>query len=83
MEVLLQVQGIGSNLHITSKYVFTLIYFLAIDEAGQAILAEIKREIHIVKQLKARMLMRNDVFVPEEFAIDLKDQKTKIHSYKV
>lgn len=82
MEVLLQVQGIGSNLHITSKYVFTLIYFLAVDEAGQAILAEIKTEIHIVKDLKARMLIRNNVFVPEGFAIDLKDQKTKIHSCK-
>lgn len=73
---------IGSTLHITNRYIFTPIYFPAVDENGQAILAEIKKEIHIVKDLKAQMLIRNDVLVPEEFAIDLKDQKATIHSCK-
>ena len=42
MKILLQVQRIGSISHITNRYVFTPIYFLAIDEDGQAIFVEIK-----------------------------------------
>lgn len=82
IEVPLQVRGIGSNSHITNRYVFTPIFFPAIDEAGQAILAEIQRKIHIIKDLKAQMLIGNHILIPEGFAIDLKDKKAKIHSCK-
>lgn len=66
-------QEIGFTLYITNRYIFTPIYFLAVDKDSQIILVEIKKKIHIVKDLKVQILIGNNILPPERFAIDLKD----------
>ena len=65
----ISVRGIGANKHQTDEYVVLPIY-LPGKKQNEDVMAMISpREIHIVDQLKAQMLVGNDILQPEKIDI--------------
>ncbi len=56
----LKVRGVGSTKHETDEYVSVTIYFPGQKERKEA-LAFITRELHLVDDLRAKMLLGNDI----------------------
>ena len=75
----IRVRGLGSNVHETSEYIVTPLYFPGTE--ATAILAP--REIHIVDNLKANILVGMDIMVPEQIDILASQAKASIGSCKI
>ena len=78
----LRVQGVGFLQHETSEYLVTPCYFPGIDKHGNKVLACVRREIHIVDGLRAKMLIGNDFIGLEGITIDVAREKAYITSCK-
>lgn len=76
------VRDIGSNRHSTDEYAILSMYFEGSKE-GKPVQAHIRREVHLVDELKANILIRTDVLGPEEVVLDLGKKKAFIGSCKV
>ena len=76
----LRVRGVGSSHHETSEFVTQHIYLPAIDDQGNPILACFYRELHIVDNLRAKMLIGNDIIGPEGIVIDIANKQARIGS---
>ena len=63
--------GLGANKHAIDQYAIADIYIPAKDGQRQEVKAHIWREIHLVKELKANMLIGTDIMTPEQFVLDL------------
>lgn len=72
-------RGLGSSLHQTSEYVVTPLYFPG--ENFTAVTAS--REIHIVDNLKANILIEMDVMAPEQIDILTSQFRASIGSYGI
>jgi hypothetical protein len=80
MTTLLNVRGLDINKHETSKYVIVIIYFLRKSREKKSVREVIRREIHLMNDLKANMLIDNDILEPEEIFIDEVNSKATIFS---
>ena len=69
------VKGLGLTRHITSEYFIANLYFPTIDGSK---LAWLRREFHIVDDVKIKLLVRIDILGPEGFIIDLSRNKVYI-----
>ena len=78
----LRVRGVGSSHHETSEYITQRIYLPATDDDGKPILACLHRELHIVDNLRAKMLIGNDIIGPEGIVIDVANKQARIGSCK-
>ena len=78
----LKVRGVGSSRHKTSEYVTIPIYLLGQVE-GKEVLAYFRREMYLIDDLRAKMLLSNDILGPEGFIIDVANSKAYISSYNV
>ena len=67
-------------MHDTAEYMLISIYIPVIKEDGTKVLCRIHREIHLVDNLKAHMLLGNDVIGPEKIVLDISQSKTYIDS---
>ena len=76
----LRVHGVGSSTHETSKYILHEIYFSDTDESNKRVLACVRRELHLVDDLRAKMLIENDIIGPESIVIDVANKKAYIAS---
>ena len=76
----LRVKGLGSAMHDTDQYVLTPMLIPGIKEDGTRVLCRILREIHLVDNLKARMLIGNDIVGPEGIVLDVSKSKAFIGS---
>ena len=76
----LRVRGVGSSHHETAEFVTQHIYLPAIDEKRNPILACLYRELHIVDNLRAKMLIGNDIIGPEGIVIDVANKQARIGS---
>ena len=77
----LKVRGLGTTKHETTEYITNPIYLPAVlRETNTRVLACIQREIHIVDNLRAKMLIGNDILGPEKVVIDVAGQKAYIGS---
>lgn len=74
------VKGLGSAMHNTNEYVLIPIYFPAFKQDGTRVLCCIVREIHLVHNLKARMLLGNNLIGPEKIVLDVTQNKAYIRS---
>ena len=73
-------RGIGAAKHVTDEY--CLIDLCIPNTAkGRALAAHIRKQVHIVDSLKAKMLMGIDILGPERMSIDVEKQKLIIRSY--
>ena len=76
----LRVRGFGSAIHKTSEYILHEIYFPGIDESGERVLAYVCRELHLVDDLRAKMLIGNNIIGPEGIVIDVANKKAYVAS---
>ena len=65
---------------MTNKYFIVNLYFLIIDGSK---LAWLRRELHIVNNLKVKLLVRIDILGPKGFIIDLPRNKIYILIYNI
>ena len=75
----INVRGIGSARHATDEYCLLDLYIPGM-AIGKASVAHIRREVHIVENLKAKMLMGVDILGPERMSIDIGEEKLLIRS---
>ena len=79
----LSVRGIGSTKHQTDEYIIIPIYFPGTQDGNNKVLTYIRREIYLVNNLRAKILIGNDISVPKGFVIDITNKKANIGSYSV
>ena len=75
----LQVRGLGTNRHESWEYVICDIHMPGTKD-DQKITSLFRREIHLVDNLKANMLLNNDIIGFENFAIDMTKRHAMIDS---
>ncbi len=78
MTSFLIVRDINANVHEIKEYVNFSIYFSSKNNSIKMI--EIHREMHLMKNLKASMLINNDILKSKEIIIDVQDKKTIIRN---
>ena len=82
MATSLRVREVGASKHETSEYVTQDLYLPGIDDQGRKVLAYLRRELHIVDNLRVKMLIKNDIIRPEGIVIDIANKKARINSCK-
>ena len=75
----LTVRGLGISQHQSSDYAIVPMYFVGVKDDNSA-KALIRREVHLVDNLKTNMLIGNDVTVPESVVLDLAKKQALIDS---
>lgn len=83
MSTPLQVRGIAASKHKSRDFAALFLYFLGRNDAGQQVYASLTCEIHLVKGLKANLLIGNNIMSPEGFVIDVKKRSLLIGTCKV
>lgn len=71
MALPLKVRGIGTSKHETDEYVTEPLYFPATNTAGDNIIACVRRELHIVEDLRINILIDNDIIESEDITLDV------------
>ncbi len=80
----IEVSGIGSDCHQTDRYVITPLYIPGKDNNGDVSTdSTAPRELHIVKGLRAGMLIGNNIITPERIDLLASQQVAQIGSCKV
>lgn len=64
------IRGIGDRRHLCFKYVALQIYIMGKDDKGIAV-AQLQHEIHIVDDLRAKVLIGMDILGPEKVVMDI------------
>ncbi len=67
MTTMLNVRGIGSQKHLANRWVLLKMKFLGLNKQ----ILEIEREVHLVDNLKAKLLIGIDILHPEGIIINL------------
>ena len=67
----LRIRGVESIKHEIDEYVTISIYMPETDAEGNNVLASFNRELHLIDDLRAKMLIGNDILGPEEIFIDI------------
>lgn len=80
MDTALRVKGIGPTTHESMEFIVIPVYFPGTTKNGVKALASITREIHLVDDLKAKMLIGNDFLGPEGFVINIEEKIATINS---
>ena len=72
----------GTSKHETFKYITNPLYLLAIEkDTDRKILACVRREIYVINNLKAKMLIGNNILGPKKIVINIVGQKVYVGSY--
>ena len=71
-----KVRGIGASVYDSSKYVVMDFFVPGLTKSGEQAIAHFTRELHLVKELKAKVLIGMDILGPE--GIDVSHSKRKI-----
>ena len=74
------IRGLGSKIHHSDEYAIIPFYMEGVLPDGTRAFAEITREIHVVDDLKAGMLIGADIVTPERMNIDFATQSITIGS---
>ena len=83
MATLLKVRGIRFSKHELDEFVSMSLYFLGIDSTNCPAYAHIHRKLHIVEELKANLLVGNDILAIKRVIIDLGNKSAMISSCQV
>ena len=79
----LRVRKVKLIKHEINKYVIILIYLLSINFVKVKIIAFIIKELHLINELKVKMLINNNILNLKEIFINIAQKKTIINSYKI
>ena len=80
MSTPLKIRGIVSSKHESGEFATLSLYFPGKNNAGQQVYAFLTCKIHLVKGLRANLLIGNDIISPEDFIIDVKKRSVLIGS---
>ena len=80
MEVPLKVRGIGTSLYKTSEYTVVPFYLPGTINNGIKVIGCIRREIHLVDNLRTKILIGNDIISPEQIIIDIANKSARVGS---
>ena len=80
MATKIPIRGLGTKIHHSDEYVIRTFFMEGVLPDGTRAFAQITREIHIVDDLKAGMLIGADILTPERMVIDFATQSIKIGS---
>lgn len=83
MSTLFRVKKIRSSKHKSEEYAAFSLYFPGKDDAGQQVYASLTCKIHLVKGLKANLLIGNNIMFLKNFIINVKRKSVFIGSYGV
>ena len=83
MIISITIRGLETNKHITDRYAMISMYFKEKDKQGNEIRAVITRKIHLINDLKANILLENDVLDSELFDIFMSKSTAYIESCDV
>ena len=81
MASLLKVRGVSSSTYKTSEYITYEIYLLGINKNSNQILAYICRELHLIDNLRIKILIGNDILGPKNIAINIVKKIVTIRTY--
>lgn len=81
MSTLLKVRGIRASKHKSGDFAALSLFFPKKNEVGQLVYVSLTCEIHLVKDLRANLLIDNNIMSPESFVIDVKEKSALIESY--
>lgn len=76
------IRGVGAQIHRTDEFAVLTMYFKGRDLKNQEAVAAITREIHIVDDLQANLLIGADTLTPEGMTLDYQRQQITIGSCK-
>ena len=82
MVSLLKVRGVGSNRHLTDKFMFIPVYVPGTKDSV-SILICFKREFYIVDELRANILINNNIIGLKLINIRILDRLAYIGSYNI
>jgi hypothetical protein len=72
MASLLKVRGLDTFKYKTLEYIINPLYLLAVEkDTDRNVLIYIRREIYIINNLRAKILIRNDIIGPEKIVINI------------
>jgi len=80
MTLPLMVKGIGNKKYATEEYAIIDLYIPG-NLNGKTVIAYIKREVHIVLELKAKLLIRIDILRPKQIDLSFQNKVLTIYSY--
>ena len=80
MAAKIPIRGLGSKIHHSDEYAILTFYMEGVLPDSTRAFAQITREIHVVDDLKAGMLIGADILTPERMVIDFATQSIKIGS---
>ena len=80
MSTPLRVRGIRAPKHKSGEFAALSLYFPGKNNTGQLVYASLTCKIHLVEDLKANLLIGNDIMSPEGFVIDVKGKSALIRS---
>lgn len=83
MLIPLKVRGIGASKHESGEFAAPYLYFPGKNNVGQQVYISLTCEIYLVKDLKANLLIGNDIMSPKGFIIDIKRKSVWIKSYGI
>lgn len=79
----LKVRGIGISRHESNKFVSMSLYFPGIDLTNRPAYTHIYKKLHFVDELKANLLVDNNILATERVVIDLANKSAMILSCQV
>ena len=80
MAAKIPIRGLGSKIHHSDEYAVLTFYMEGVLPDGTRAFAQITREIHVVDDLNAGMLIGSDILTPERMVIDFATQSIRIGS---
>ena len=70
----LQVRGVSTTKYKTSDFISIAVYLPSVDSLGNKVLVYIKREFYLVDNLRAKILIGNNIIAPEKIVIDISNK---------
>lgn len=83
MSTPMKVREIGVSKHKSEEFAALSLYLSGKTNTGHLVYTSLTCEIHLVKDLKANLLVGTDIISPEGFVIDVKGKSAFIESYGV
>ena len=83
MTLSLYIKGLKSIMHDINEYVLISIYISVVKKDDIKILYRIHKKIHFVDNLKAYMLLNNDIINPKKIVLNVVRNKVYINNCEV
>ena len=79
----LRMRDVNVIKHETDEYIIVSIYLSEINEFDNQVLAVIIKELHLINDLRVKMLIKNDILESKDIFINISQKQTFIDSCKV